>query len=139
MSGKKEKVSARLEKWRGHRADPHLVGYFDCFNRGLYYEAHDVLEQLWLQDRQGPDGAFYKGLIQLAGAFVHLQKNRRGPAVALFKLALANLEKYPARHLDLEVAEMRATAAKWIIHSQEYKADTNPLDSLTPPTFPVPL
>ena len=25
-------------------------GYFVCFNRGDYYEAHDVLEHLWLQN-----------------------------------------------------------------------------------------
>src|SRR5260370_16823440 len=47
--------------------------YFQLFNDQQYYEAHDVLEQLWLKALE-PDIQFYKGLIQLAGAFVHLQK-----------------------------------------------------------------
>ena len=70
--------------------DPHYAGYFELFNRGKFFEAHDVLEHLWLPDRHGANGSFYKGLIQLAGAFVHLQRNRLRPAAALFKLARTN-------------------------------------------------
>src|SRR5258706_5702829 len=71
--------------------------YFQLFNDQQYYEAHDVLEQLWLRAFE-PDTQFYKGLIQLAGAFVHLQKQfrrpihpaegrRLSPAWRLFKLS----------------------------------------------------
>src|ERR1019366_7026896 len=82
--------------------DPQYVSFFECFNRQRFFEAHEVLEALWLPQRQGPNGLFYKGLIQLAGAFVHLQKNRLGPAVALFALAQTNLQKYPANHEGLQ-------------------------------------
>src|ERR1700690_2310463 len=96
----------------GQALDPHYLGYFDCFNRGLFYEAHDVLEQLWLKDKYGVNGAFYKGLIQMAGAFVHLQKNRLRPAAALFKLALTNFEKYPRVHESLNLATTCELARK---------------------------
>ena len=92
MSKKSAKIAALIESCRGEKLDAHYLGYFHCFNRGLFYEAHDVLEELWLPERTGPNGAFYKGLIQLAGAFVHLQKNRLRPAAALFKLAATNLQ-----------------------------------------------
>ena len=60
--------------------DPCYQGYFRCFNEGLYYEAHDVLEHLWLgKGRQDANFAFYKGLIQVAGAFVHLKKQAERP------------------------------------------------------------
>src|SRR6185503_11282567 len=88
--------------------------YFDCFNRGFYYEAHEVLENLWHPDRKGPNGDFFKGLIQLAGAFVHVQKGRSGPAAALFKLARTNLEKYPATHEQLDVAGVLRLIAAWL-------------------------
>jgi predicted metal-dependent hydrolase len=114
MSRKSEKIAGLLDGLRGRELDAHYLGYFECFNRKLFYEAHDVLEALWLGDRHGPNGAFYKGLIQLAGAFVHWQKGRAGPAVALFKLALANLEQYPARHERLEVERVRAMIREWI-------------------------
>src|ERR1700739_857542 len=103
-----------VESYRGHGVDPHYAGYFHCFNRQLFYEAHDVLENLWLADRHGANGTFYKGLIQLAGAFVHLQKNRLRPAAALFKLARANLEKYPGRHDRLNLATVHAMIEHWL-------------------------
>jgi predicted metal-dependent hydrolase len=107
-------------------ADPALAlhpcyqGYFTCFNAQQYYEAHDVLEHLWLrEDRASADHAFFKGLIQFAGAFVHLQKHhahpahakhgrRLRPAVRLFALAAANLAPYAPRHLRLDVAALLA-------------------------------
>lgn len=93
--------------------DPCYTGWFTCFNRGDYYEAHDVLEHLWLQD-PGTDYAFFKGLIQLAGAFVHLKKQhlrpthpkdgaRLRPATRLFALALKNLEPYAPLHHRLQI------------------------------------
>jgi uncharacterized protein len=104
--------------------DRHYAGYFECFNRGLFYEAHDVLEHLWLAQRGGPNGLFYKGLIQLAGAFVHLQKDRRGPAAALLKLARRNLQGYPAAHEGLEVREVLVLIEGWL---GELEEGVNPL------------
>ena len=122
-----------IESFRGHELDAHYLGYFDCFNRQLFYEAHDVLEDLWLKDRHGADGNFYKGLIQLAGAFVHLQKNRLRPAAALFKLAQANLEKYPATHERLNVAAVLALIAGWLRQLERSKFEINPLSPVNVP------
>lgn len=106
--------------------DPRYVGYFACFNAGRYYEAHDVLEDLWLGER-GADAAFYKGLIQLAGAFVHLQKQharplhakdgrRLAPAARLFALAGRNLAPFAPHHLGLDVAGVLALAEGQAAH-----------------------
>src|SRR3984957_371910 len=103
-----------IESFRGQELDAHYLGFFDCFNRQLFYEAHDVLEDLWLADRHGANGNFFKGLIQLAGAFVHLQKNRLRPAAALFKLAKTNLEKYPREHEHLNLQVVHNLAQKWL-------------------------
>ena len=84
--------------------DPHLVGYLRCFNSQKFYEAHDVLEALWLKDRTGPDGDFFKGMIQFAGAFVHLQKIRNRPAKVLFLRCTTYLSKYPSKFYALDVA-----------------------------------
>jgi len=127
MNTKKEKMAGMVEQWRGQGGDPHYLGYFDCFNRGLFYEAHDVLEQLWLQDRQGPNGSFYKGLIQLAGAFVHLQKDRLRPAAALFKLAGANFKNYPPQHEQLNLHELGDLIARWLAELEKSGFNTNPL------------
>jgi uncharacterized protein len=103
MTNKSRRISEMIEPFRGQDLDAHYLAYCDCFNRQLFFEAHDVLEELWLSQRNGANAAFHKGLIQLAGAFVHLQKGRLRPAAALFKLAEANLERYAASHEHLDV------------------------------------
>jgi len=133
VSRKSAKIAELIEQCRGHALDAHYLGYFECFNRQLFYEAHDVLEELWLDDRKGPNDEFYKGLIQLAGAFVHLQKNRVRPSAALLKLARANLEKYPAVYQHLNVGQVLKVIHEWLelIESQEFAV--NPLSSTNPP------
>jgi len=113
--------------------DPHYLGFFECFNRQRFFEAHEVLEALWLPQRQGPNGAFYKGLIQLAGAFVHLQKNRPGPAAALFKLAQTNLQKYPATHEGLAVGAVLVVIEEWLRRLKSAEPTANPLASAGAP------
>lgn len=133
MSKKSSQIAERIAAFQGGELDAHYVGFFDCFNRQLFYEAHDVLEELWLVDRLGPNGDFFKGLIQLAGAFVHLQKERLRPAAALFKLARTNLGKYPARHERLEVAAVLQLIATWLGWLEGGGFAMNPLRQQTAP------
>ena len=129
MSRKSARIAGLIEAFRGRDLDAHYLGYFECFNREHYYQAHDVLEELWLAKRQGPDGAFYKGLIQLAGAFVHLQRQRLSPAVAVFKLAKANLQNYPAVHQRLRVAEVVAMVENWLQRLEGEESTRKPFGS----------
>lgn len=122
-----------VERFDEGKLDPHYLGYFHCFNQQLFYEAHEVLEHLWLHDRRGPNSAFYKGLIQLAGAFVHLQRNHLRPAAALFKLADANLEKYPRVHEHLNMETTRRLARKWLDDLERTRFESNPLTSQAAP------
>jgi predicted metal-dependent hydrolase len=92
---------------------PYYRAYFQCWNEQRYYEAHDVLEQVWL-NKDSEDDQFFKGLIQAAGAFVHLKLNfehpthpkhgrRLKPAVRLFALAEKNLSIFVPKHHALDV------------------------------------
>ena len=102
--------------------DSHWQAYFACFQRRLYYEAHDVLEHLWLRER-GPSRDFLKGMIQLAGAFVHLQKQalrpehpkdgrRLRPAYRLLRLARGNLEAFGPFQRGMNVAGLCARCSE---------------------------
>jgi predicted metal-dependent hydrolase len=122
---------------------PFYRAFFHCWNEQRYYEAHDVLEQLWLSTKSR-DADYFKGLIQAAGAFVHLQKRfehpshakhgrRLPPAVRLFRLAEGNLSKFAPRHHALDVTGfcklLRAFADQ--IVASDYK--TNPWSPETAP------
>ena len=96
----------------------YYVAYFQLWNVQKYYEAHDVLEQLWLGEKNAELARFYQGLIQAAGAFVHLQKHfqhpshakhgrRLPPATRLFELALRNLEGLPNEFRALDLVRFR--------------------------------
>ena len=143
VSGKSQRIAQSVGKRSGGELDPYYQGYFDCFNRGEYYEAHEVLEELWRKERHGPNDAFYKGLIQLAGAFVHLQKERLRPAGALLKLAGANLGPYAqdsggtplpqlklaGTHEHLAMAPVLALIEHWLDQLERTDFQSNPLRS----------
>jgi len=84
----KEKMSTRAPSrsrgggsFRSNSKSSILSRIFRCWNEQRYYEAHDVLEQLWLSTNTADDN-FSRDLIQAAGAFVHLQKNFEHPTHA---------------------------------------------------------
>lgn len=86
-------------------SEPRYRGFLACFNRREYYEAHEVLETLWLRER-GPRRDFYQGLIQLAAAFLKLEQDKPAPAGRLAQRALARLEPYRPRYQGLDVDEI---------------------------------
>jgi len=125
------------EKWPsqgGTELDPHYLAFFDCFNAQRFFEAHEVLEELWLVDR-GSDRAFYQGLIQLAGAFVHFQKNRFKPAASLLKLAAEKLEKYPSPHLRFSVQGTLRCIATWLREMERTSYTSHPFSQIAYPTL----
>jgi hypothetical protein len=149
---KGERISHFVTELSGNSVEPDETNlanhsfyraFFRCWNEQRYYEAHDVLEQLWLKTKSG-DADYFKGLIQAAGAFVHLQKRfehpshakhgrRLPPAVRLFRLAESNLSRFGPRHHGLDVAalcQLLRTYADKIVAS-DYQ--TNPWSPKTAP------
>ena len=102
----------------------YYAAFFQLWNAQKYYEAHDVLEQLWLVEKNVELARFYQALIQAAGAFVHLQKNfeqpshakhgrRLRPAMRLFALALRNLEDLPDEYHALDLPVLREVLVRY--------------------------
>ncbi len=144
---KSDRIAAMLQPMRpGDRFHPAYLGYFEQFNQMLYYEAHDVLEHLWLTQRGMPDDLFFKGLIQFAGAFVHLKKQylhpehakhgrRLRPASRLLLLARSCLAPYGPQHGGLDLVALRRfceSTAEGIVAS-DYRL--NPWNPAHPPVL----
>ena len=134
--------------WPKEGPSPYYLAYFNCFNGQEYYEAHDVLEHLWLRGRDA-NSAFYQGLIQLAGAFVHLKKQwsrpehpkdgrRMHPAVRLFRLAEENLSPYRPEHLGLNLEEVFTLIEKYRAGVVASDFSRNPWHPETAPELPFP-
>jgi len=140
---KSDRIAAMLPPSRsGERFHPAYLGYFEHFNRMLYYEAHDVLEHLWLQQRGAADDHFYKGLIQFAGAFVHFKQQYLHPAHAkhgrrlrpgsrLLLLSRHYLAPYGPEHGGLDLLALRRfceSTAEGIVASGYRLNPWNPAD-----------
>ena len=151
------KKSARIESFieglglvQTTSFDPCYLGYFECFNTQNYYEAHDVLEHLWLKDgRSAPDYAFYKGLIQLAGGFVHLKLQhanpthpkhgkRLAPARRLLLRAVENIAPYGEHHHGLDLAAPLTLARSFAELLEKGGDSFNPWHPERAPRLPVP-
>lgn len=76
------------------------------FNRGLFFECHEILEDVWNRVR-GPSRDFLQGLIQVSVGFHHLERGNRVGALRTFAKAQARLGAYPARYLGFDVAGER--------------------------------
>ncbi|WP_174582224.1 DUF309 domain-containing protein [Candidatus Methylacidithermus pantelleriae] len=130
MAAKTERVSRLLSSQPGNGGwDPRYRVFFQLLEQSRYYEAHDVLEDLWLQRRKEPDGNFYKALIQVAGAFVHATKGRWEPARKLLVLASGYFAQYPAMVAGLPPQEL----ARWCRNTAQDWQDNPPVDL---PPFP---
>lgn len=133
MSHKSPKIAELIAGFQGRSLESHYLGYFQCFNQQQFFEAHEVLEELWLPQRQKTTGNFYKGLIQLAGAFVHLQKNRPGPAVALFNLAAHNLSEFGPVHKQLDLTGVLELIENWKARAAAWNVASDSLDRTNAP------
>ena len=149
---KRERISQWLAEATGEEVSPdqgdlerhpYYRAFFRCWNEQRYYEAHDVLEQLWLHTKSS-DSDFFKGLIQAAGAFVHLQKHvefpshpkhsrRLSPAVRLFQLAEKNLASFAPRHHGLDVTALCQLLRRY---ADEIVASDYTINSWSPETAP---
>lgn len=134
---KNQRLSQWLDSWS---PDPETelpreyCAYISLFNAAAYYEAHDILEHLWL-GCTGGNRSFFQALIQLAGAFVHFQKHlmyphhpthgrRLAPGSRLLDLACSRFQAFGERHLNLNLSDLQGKCSQW---RQEASLARNPL------------
>jgi uncharacterized protein len=90
-----------------------LADGLGCYRRGEFFAAHEHWEIRW-RETQGAEKCFLQALIQMAGAFHHLQRNNLRGANALLEAALGRLDPYPARFEGVAVAPLREELRGWL-------------------------
>jgi predicted metal-dependent hydrolase len=68
--------------------------YIELFNSGEYFEAHEILEDLWVMT-PGEERGFYKGLIMLSVGLLHAERGNDTGARGVLTGALEHLMRYP--------------------------------------------
>ena len=83
--------------------EPRLTKGIGEFNQGLYFECHETLEEVWLEEH-GEDRLFYQGLIQVAAGFFKWEQGVPAGAIKLWRAGLEKLDGYPEIHLSVDLA-----------------------------------
>lgn len=92
--------------------DERYLEYVELFNERCFYDCHEVLEDLWL-DNDGPSRRFYQGLIHFATAFQHLLRRNMAGFEGRLNSAEAYLASYPDHYEGLNLAEIRKAITHW--------------------------
>jgi predicted metal-dependent hydrolase len=84
------------------QADPRFQKAVELFNDGEWYDAHDVFEELW-HETADPHRRSLQGVLQVAVAQLHLQRDNRRGATILFGEALGRLKRPGTPDLGLDI------------------------------------
>lgn len=83
----------------------------DAFNAGEFYDAHEYLETAWMQEA-GEVRNVYRGILQIAVAYYHIQAQNYRGALKMFLRALQWLEPLPDHVHRINIAKLRQDARK---------------------------
>jgi predicted metal-dependent hydrolase len=81
--------------------DPRYLAGIVLFNRGDFFEAHEVWEDLWM-DTAGGDKRFYQALIQAAVGLLHFCNGNLAGARKLYRSSRDYMSRYGSPHLGLD-------------------------------------
>ena len=84
--------------------DPRYLAGIACFNRGEYFDAHEVWEELWMEC-PAAERRFIQSLIQAAVALYHWERGNAAGADRLFRSGRRYMEPYGPLYFGLDVAK----------------------------------
>jgi len=82
--------------------DPRFLKGIDEFNQQLFFECHETLEELWLEEH-GDDRKFYQAIIQIAAGYYKLQQGVPVGSIKLWHMGLEKLAAYRPIFLGVNV------------------------------------
>jgi len=82
--------------------DPRFLKGIDEFNQRLFFECHETLEEIWLEEH-GEERRFYQGIIQIAAGYFKLEQGVPAGAIKLWHTGLEKLEPYAPVYLGIDV------------------------------------
>jgi predicted metal-dependent hydrolase len=112
--------------------DPRFLKAIEEFNQQLFFECHETLEEIWLEEH-GEDRKFYQGIIQIAAGYYKLQQGVPAGALKLWRMGIEKIEAFGPVFLGINV-ETLAGAVR--ANLAELEADQQmSATALVPPTI----
>jgi hypothetical protein len=86
-----------------------------AFNDEKYWNAHELLEGVW-KSSEGDEKSILNGIILVAAAFVHDEKDEQEIAISILRRALAKLENGRGTYFGIDI-DLLATRVVEIINT----------------------
>lgn len=113
--------SGVLDERPAECAGPAPEGLLDgirLFNAGEYYECHESLEAIWLEER-GPIRYLYQGILQIGVGFHHLGNGNFRGARLLLANGIAKVERFQPACMGVDTHRLRDEAQACLDHLLE--------------------
>jgi anaerobic selenocysteine-containing dehydrogenase len=75
----------------------------DCFNAAEYWECHEALEEVWLEDVNDPARNVYWAIIQVAASMYHYQNGNHVGAWGLMKKAQEKFRRCEEQSIETDL------------------------------------
>jgi len=113
--------------------DPRFLKGIEEFNQGLFFECHETLEEIWLEDH-GEDRIFYQALIQIAAGYFKLQQGVPAGALKLWSMGLEKIGSYGPVYLGINVDALIDSVKQDLAELEANRQGAEP-PALKPPTI----
>jgi uncharacterized protein len=114
--------------------DPRFLKGIEEFNQQLFFECHETLEEIWLEEH-GDERKFYQGLIQVAAGYFKLQQGVPAGALKLWRTGVEKLEGYGPIFFGINVDSLVNSVKENLAELESSQRRPGELSELTPPTI----
>jgi len=83
-----------------------LSAGIDFFNREYFFEAHDAIEELWMDAREQTQRDLFHGLVNIATGFYHYRMGNRNGMQSQLQKGAAKLSHVPPRCFGVNVEKL---------------------------------
>ncbi len=103
----------------------------DQFNKQEFFDCHETLEHLWMEDRS-PERELIQGIIQIAVGYYHYLRSNRVGALKLLTRGLERIKKYDNTCMHLNIHKLALD-----VSSNIQEIDKSEKDAFPPISIPV--
>jgi predicted metal-dependent hydrolase len=114
--------------------DPRFFKGIEEFNQQLFFECHETLEELWLEEH-GEERQFFQGIIQIAAGYFKLQQRVPAGAVKLWRTGLEKLAVYQPVYLGMNVEALMGSVQRNLAELESAQRHGGPTPALEIPSI----
>jgi predicted metal-dependent hydrolase len=117
-----------------YQDDPRFFKAIEEFNRQLFFECHETLEEIWLEEH-GEERQFFQGIIQIAAGYFKLQQGVPAGAVKLWRTGLEKIAAYQPVYLGMNVEALMRSVQRNLAELEDAQQHGGPTPALEIPSI----